>query len=234
MSTNESDELDNFDASLFLNLNYTEKPFQFGDIKFNLKILDSASTDYDLTGQVIWPASYMLVHYLMAKRSELANESLLEVGSGTGITGLVAALCSKSVIVTDYNDIVLDLLDHNARVNAIPGTKCVCKKLDWTVEESRKTFEPHSFNIIIGSDVVYWHNMITPLLETVDYLLSKDQGAHFILAFKHRAANTEAYLFEQASNRFKLIIEDVPMDSFVPEAERESLSGVYLKLFKRP
>lgn len=183
---------------------------------------------------MIWPASYLLVHYLKSHREELANEDILEVGSGTGITGLVAAICSKSVIVTDYNDIVLDLLDHNARNNAIPGSKCICKKLDWTIEDSRKTFEPHAFNVIIGSDVVYWYDMIVPLLETVDYLLSHNTGARFILAFKHRAANTESLLFEQASNRFKFVIEDVPMEDFVPEAEREALAGVYLKLFKRP
>lgn len=186
-----------------------------------------------MTGQVIWPASYLLVHYLAHIRQLLANEDVLEVGSGTGITGLVAAFCSKSVIVTDYNDIVLELLDHNARENAVPGSKCVCKKLDWTQESSRLTFPAHSYKLIIGSDVVYWYNMIVPLLETVDYLLSMEPGSRFILAFKHRAANTEAHLFQEAQNRFHFDIEDVPAESFVPEAEREALTGVYLKLFIR-
>jgi len=193
----------------------------------------SPSADYDLTGQVIWPASYMLVHYLMHVRQSLANEDILEVGSGTGITGLVAASCSKSVVVTDYNDIVLELLGHNARENAIPGSKCVCQKLDWTVESSRRSFPEHSYRVIIGSDVVYWYNMIIPLLETVDFLLSLEPGSHFVLAFKHRAANTEAHLFQEATNRFKFTIEDVPAESFVPESERESMAGVYLKIFRR-
>ena len=186
-----------------------------------------------MTGQVIWPASYLLVHYLMNVRESLQNEDVLEVGSGTGITGLVAAICSKSVVVTDYNDIVLELLDHNARENTVPGSKCVCKKLDWTEESSRATFPAHSYKLIIGSDVVYWYNMIIPLLETVDYLLSLEPGSRFILAFKHRAANTEAHLFEEAQTRFKFTVEDVPMESFVPESEREPLVGVYLKIFHR-
>jgi predicted nicotinamide N-methyase len=182
---------------------------------------------------VIWPASYILVHYLLKNRDSLASEDVLEVGSGTGITGIVAALCSKSVVVTDYNDIVLELLDHNAKQNAISGTKCICKKLDWTRVESRETFPKHAYNVIIGSDVVYWYNMILPLLETVDYLLSHASNARFILAFKHRAANTEAHLFEQASNRFQFEVEDVPAASFVPEEQLESLNGVYLKVFRR-
>lgn len=163
----------------------------------------------------------------------MRNEDVLEVGSGTGITGIVAAFCSKSVVVTDYNDIVLELLDHNARENALPGSKCVCKKLDWTIEESRRTFTPHSYNVIIGSDVVYWHQMIIPLLESVDYLLSDAPNSRFILAFKHRAANTEAHLFEQASNRFNFDVADVPASSFVPESELESMAGVFLKVFTR-
>lgn len=182
---------------------------------------------------MIWPASYILVHYLMKYRSEFENEDVLEVGSGTGITGLVAAVYSKSVVVTDYNEIVLDLLDHNAKENAITGSKCICKQLDWTKKESRETFPQHAYRTIIGSDVVYWYNMIIPLLETVDYLLSHEDGARFVLAFKHRAANTEAHLFEQASNRFNMTIEDVPAEKFVPESELEALTGVFLKIFRR-
>lgn len=170
----------------------------------------------------------------MKFKEKFANEDILEVGSGTGITGLVAAVYSKSVVVTDYNEVVLDLLDHNARENAIPGSKCVCKQLDWTKKESRESFPPHTYRIIIGSDVVYWYNMIIPLLETVDYLLSTEPGSEFVLAFKHRAANTEAHLFEQATTTFGFTIEDVPASSFVPEAELESMEGVYLKIFRRP
>lgn len=169
----------------------------------------------------------------MKYRADFEKEDVLEVGSGTGITGLVAAVYSKSVVVTDYNEIVLDLLDHNARENAIPGSKCICKQLDWTKKESRETFPQNAYRIIIGSDVVYWYNMIIPLLETVDYLLSHDADARFILAFKHRAANTEAHLFEQASNRFNMTIEDVPAEKFVPESDLEALTGVYLKIFRR-
>lgn len=169
----------------------------------------------------------------MTHRGDFANEDVLEVGSGTGITGLVAAVYSKTVVVTDYNEIVLDLLDHNARENSIAGSKCICKQLDWTKKESRETFPQHSYRVIIGSDVVYWYNMIIPLLETVDYLLSKEPGSRFVLAFKHRAANTEAHLFDQATKQFGFTIEDVPAETFVPESELEALKGVYLKIFRR-
>ena len=100
----------------------------------SLEIFQSpaACTDPDLTGQVLWPVSRLLSHYLAAvtqsqpqqqhssspsrQKSQLQNKSVLELGAGgTGLPSLVAAWCGAALVVaTDGNDgVVLDLLRRN-------------------------------------------------------------------------------------------------------------------------
>ena len=44
---------------------------------------------------------------------EMKDKSVLELGSGPGLCGLIAATQAKQVVLTDYMDVVMDLLDKN-------------------------------------------------------------------------------------------------------------------------
>lgn len=55
----------------------------------------------------------MLVH-----RKFLENKTILELGSGVGLTGIVAAMYAKRVICTDINyGGILELIERNAQRN---------------------------------------------------------------------------------------------------------------------
>ena len=50
------------------------------------------AADYDLTGQIMWPAAQLLADYLAANAHIMAScPCALELGSGLGFPGLVAA-----------------------------------------------------------------------------------------------------------------------------------------------
>ena len=60
------------------------------------------------------------------------DKSVLELGSGPGLCGLLCSHFSREVILSDYQDLVLDLLKKNATENG----KTACgrlgvAKLDW-------------------------------------------------------------------------------------------------------
>ena len=76
-----------------------------------------SAADYDLTGQVIWPAAEMLAAYL-ALNSQLVKgrACACELGAGLGLVGILAAQ-SCPVVLTDHNDIILDVLRRNADMN---------------------------------------------------------------------------------------------------------------------
>ena len=56
-----------------------------------LQCSHAASTDHDLTGQVVWPVSAFLAWYLVAHREELAGKTVVELGAGAGLSGLLAS-----------------------------------------------------------------------------------------------------------------------------------------------
>jgi predicted nicotinamide N-methyase len=100
-------------------------------------------TDYSQNkGFVMWPSAVILARHLIKNPSLIQNSTVLELGSGCGLTGLVAAaIGAKSVIQTDYNDVVLE----NLKANALLNTDVTC-----TVTTSRLDFYLQSGDSVSG------------------------------------------------------------------------------------
>jgi len=73
-------------VGLFTDTDYQDLLFEYGDFKQTLKALKTSSTDYDLTGQIIWKAADILSKYTLdvLGPSELKGKRVLELGSGPG------------------------------------------------------------------------------------------------------------------------------------------------------
>ena len=81
-------------------------------------------------GFVMWPSAVVLSRYLLANPSLIEGRSVLELGAGCGLTGLLAGkLGPHSVTLTDFNRRVLDNLRYNAAVNGLEN--CNVQGLDF-------------------------------------------------------------------------------------------------------
>jgi predicted nicotinamide N-methyase len=67
----------------------------------------------------LWEAGVVLAEYLLHDPCLVKGKRVVELGSGVGLTGLVAAGCcgASSVRLTDYTDASLDNLRHNVSMN---------------------------------------------------------------------------------------------------------------------
>ena len=82
-----------------------------------MQALSVPAADYDLTGQILWPAASLLADYLAAHDTILKGCSCAcELGAGLGLVGLLAAQTCP-VVLTDHNDVVLKVLGRNAELN---------------------------------------------------------------------------------------------------------------------
>lgn len=113
-------------------------------------------TDHDLTGQVVWPAALVLVQHVITETSKFSGKEVLELGAGVGLTGLVTAHMAQNVVLSDYHDVVLKALGKNVEHSGLSNVACA--KLRWG-ENLREFKEEHGeFDILMGSDIVFWHD----------------------------------------------------------------------------
>jgi predicted nicotinamide N-methyase len=50
----------------------------------------SATTDFDLTGQIIWPSAIDLGRFIIDNALLFKGKNVLELGAGAGLSGIVA------------------------------------------------------------------------------------------------------------------------------------------------
>ena len=78
--------------------------------------LEAASTDPDKTGQIIWQAARVFSGWMAQQGNGerlFSGQKVLELGAGPGLTGFHVAHWAKEVIVSDYQELVMDLLHKN-------------------------------------------------------------------------------------------------------------------------
>ncbi|EGR27869.1 s-adenosylmethionine-dependent methyltransferase, putative [Ichthyophthirius multifiliis] len=92
---------DNFDANLFINREYVLKKFQYKDCEQEYQASVSCSTDWDLTGQIVWRAAEQLAEFIVDNKEAFKNKTCLELGAGVGLSGLVCSQYAKQVYITD-------------------------------------------------------------------------------------------------------------------------------------
>jgi len=90
-------------------------------------------------GAKLWRAASMLSDVLFADPAFVRGQSVLELGAGVGLCGLLAAkLGAKTVALTDFEPALLDSLALAARDNRAPGdAETRVARCDWREEKRR-------------------------------------------------------------------------------------------------
>ena len=93
-------------------------------------------------GFVMWPSAVALASWVATNPSKVLGKKCLEIGAGCGLTGLATASIfaaakerneASQIILTDFNDTVLQNADRNIRLNDLGGCAST-SKLDFYVQ----------------------------------------------------------------------------------------------------
>ena len=104
----------------------------------------------------IWEPSWVLAEYI-AKTPPPSCNKILEIGSGMGVVGIVAASFGHDVTMTEYDENALQFAAANAEINQCPPIS-ICR-LDWHRPDLKDRFDT-----IIGSEVMFHERDCEPLL----------------------------------------------------------------------
>ncbi|XP_076025881.1 protein N-lysine methyltransferase METTL21A [Genypterus blacodes] len=120
---------------------------------------------------VVWDAAVVLCMYLELERVELKGKVAIELGAGTGLVGIVAALLGAKVTITDREP-ALDFLSANVKANlpADPLGSASVSELTWG--EGLHRYPAGGFDLVFGADIVYLEDTFVPLLQTLEHLCS--------------------------------------------------------------
>ena len=115
---------------------------------------------------ITWPASFGLAEYLLHNQP-VKDMKVLELGCGTAATGIALNLGGANVVCTDYDPLALTVARYNAGLNGCSSLSI--RFLDW--------YQPDlegSFDLVVGSEVVYFEKNFSPLLSVLKRYTAPD------------------------------------------------------------
>ncbi|CAK7330683.1 unnamed protein product [Dovyalis caffra] len=231
----EEEEIVCLDESFFISDNYQLTTFTFGSQVIELLCLHSASTDFDLTGQLVWPGAMLLNDYLTKHAEMLHGCSILELGSGVGVTGILCSRFCRQLVLTDHNDEVIKIQKKNIELCASSMNPNCCaelatEKLEWgNSDHIDQILQRYSrgFDLILGADIYILQSSVPLLFDTVEKLLRFRGGqCKFILAYVSRAKTMDSLITKQAAQHGMRMVEVTGTRSVVGNLEGVIFEGL--------
>ncbi|CAN6577688.1 unnamed protein product [Malus baccata var. baccata] len=128
-----------------------------------------------VTGAVMWDSGVILGKFLEhasdAELLPIQGKKVVELGSGCGLVGCIAALLGGQVVLTDLPD-RLRLLRKNIEVNLRHGDMRGSAKVmefTWGDDPDPELTEPPP-DLVLGSDVIYSEEAVLDLLSALQQL----------------------------------------------------------------
>ncbi|XP_037705478.1 protein N-lysine methyltransferase METTL21A isoform X2 [Choloepus didactylus] len=152
---------------------------------------------------VVWDAAVVLSMYLETGAVELRGCSAVELGAGTGLVGIVAALLGARVTITDRK-VALEFLKSNVQANLPPHIQpnAVVKELTWG--QNLGSFLPGEFDLILGADIIYLEETFTDLLQTLEHLCSDHSVILLACRIRYERDNNFLAMLERQFTKEKL------------------------------
>ncbi|XP_044186261.1 methyltransferase-like protein 23 isoform X2 [Thunnus albacares] len=167
----------------------------------------------------VWPCAVVLAQYLWTQREELRDRTVLELGAGVSLPGVVAARCGAKLILSDDAKKPLCLENCRRSCEANGVTDVLVVGLTWGEVSPDLVLLP-KLDIILGSDVFYEPGEFEDVLVTVAFLLRKNPTAQFWTTYQERSAD---WSIEALLHRWKLNCVEVKLESF--NADKSQLAG---------
>ncbi|KAL2042293.1 hypothetical protein N7G274_004781 [Stereocaulon virgatum] len=208
IATDPSEAFSHLSVSEDLVPSRTEQQSQIVTLNFK-GLLDpplKLQTDVSECGGQLWPAGMVLAEYLLRnKMDELRGKTIVELGAGSGLTGLALSLglsrttnISNTIHLTDGHPPLLPLLRQNIALNTPhirPTSLILPSLLSWGADLPPGI--PKEPDIILAADCVYFEPAFPLLLNTMQELIGSETVCYFCFKKRRRADKDMVRLLEK-------------------------------------
>jgi len=153
------------------------------------------------TGLTLWDGAVLLAKFLEAHPEKISGCHVGELGAGTGLVGISAALlgAAASVTLTDL-DYSLPLMEDNMRRNMelmerhapdrSPGIIKV-EALDWNAPSQFADWD-----VILAADTVWLSELVPPFVDTLARLCPPGKGKKVFMSYQRRGKTADTMLWD--------------------------------------
>ena len=162
-------------------------------------------------GAGVYDAAFVLCDYLYRNAEILEGKSVVEIGSGPGLVGVLSSLLCSYCICTDGDDISVDLTRENIISNE-RSNNCIAQRLLWNVDtDIQDVFEilqakmnTKAIDVIVASDIIAlpYEEAFSDLLETLVKLATK--STVIVISYHQRHAEIESRCFSLLRQYFSI------------------------------
>lgn len=184
-------------------------------------------------GGIFWDGSFFITKYLIENifpQKDIKN--IIELGSGTALPSIASLIKGYHVVVTDIPKLipfVNDIINMNKDLYS-KDSKSEVVELSWEKKEdiknAKKLVENGTYDVIIGSEVIYLDELFDDLIYTLREL--SNEKTIILFSYKVRLQSMIDEFIEKVSKYFELIDIDYEVKNLL-YAKPEKMKMMQLK-----
>ena len=161
-------------------------------------------------GMYVWPCAPVLAQYIWHNRHAVRGKTILELGAGTSLPGIVAGLCGAKIHFSDSSSLP-NCIENSRKSCEANNLKDVhVHSISWGRFDPDLLTLP-KLDLIMASDCFYDTKDFEDILVTISYLLEQNDGAAFLCSYQERSSRRS---IEFLLSKWNLDCEAVPLSSF--------------------
>lgn len=99
-------------------------------------------------GVALWPSGIALAHEILARGDELRGKTVLELGAGTGLPGIIASSLGARVVQTDKHEVAMAVCRRNGERNG-------AGEIEYRLADWSEWTDTARYDLVIGADILY-------------------------------------------------------------------------------
>ncbi|XP_007948251.1 EEF1A lysine methyltransferase 3 [Orycteropus afer afer] len=147
----------------------------------------------------VWDAALSLCRYFENQNVDFRGKKVIELGAGTGIVGILAALQGGNVTITDL-PLALEQIQGNVQANVPAGGQAQVCALSWGIDQH---VFPGDYDLVLGADIVYLEHTFPLLLGTLQHLCGP-HGTIYLASKMREEHGTESFFQHLLPQHFQL------------------------------
>ncbi|XP_054285945.1 methyltransferase-like protein 22 [Macrosteles quadrilineatus] len=155
-----------------------------------LKIEHSTATPIRLVGLQVWRGALLLADYVLHHAQALQHSTVLELGSGVGLTSIVTSIVAKHIVCTDVDlEGILNLIASNVKLNSdLVKAPITVKALDFFQTEWDEEMKAimNEVDLVLAADVIYDNDLTDAFVKTLTKILSTPPKKVVLVALEKR------------------------------------------------